>query len=152
MKKVTGKAAGKSRGASTVQRVGAAALVMLPLTMMSTRAEAQTKTASSYNPIKYKGDFTILGVGDGGKTFYKGADGRIFIVDPKTGDLKFMAIDIFLKISEANLKVKTETFYKWKSSEKVNLVGVDPQGNVIQMDGRGQRFYLNAHGDMVTVK
>ena len=164
MKKVTPKGAGKSRASNTAQRLGAAALVMLPLTVMSTRAEAQAKTAATATPIKTPApslslnfakvqlEYEILGVGDGGKTFFQGQDRRIFTVDPKTGDLRFVTNDFFIKISSKDLKSKTETFFKYKFNERVHILGADAQGNVILSSAPGQRFYLNAHGDMVSVK
>jgi len=39
-----------------------------------------------------------------------------------------------------------------KGEQRVSVAGVDAQGNVIQENNRGERFYLGPNGDMVFVK
>lgn len=164
MKKVTPKTAATSGRSTVAKGVGAAALVMLPLTMITTRAEAQTKNASSATPIKKASpsvslnfakveiEYSVLGVGDGGKAFFKGADGRTFTVDPASGDLRFVSDAEYIKMSSSDLKGSKTPFIKWKSSERVHILGVDARGNVVLARANGEKFYLSANGDMVPTK
>ncbi|MBK8793097.1 MAG: hypothetical protein IPN59_08035 [Holophaga sp.] len=93
---------------------------------------------------------------------FKNARGEYFQVDPNTGDLTYHTAESlgFIKITDRDLKgraaaPRSNIFIKFdgiKGEQKVTLLGVDAQGNVLQENSRGERFYLGANGDMVFVK
>jgi hypothetical protein len=163
-------APGKSK--SSKRLFTAASMLVLPMTMLSTRAGAQavgtkppvstTKpvptAAQSVTPfiklvnvraVKLPGTYTILGV-NGGHTIYAGPDGKYFYVDPATGDQKMLSTQWYDKwhssVTYGREKLKG-------TSQAVAIVGVDQAGNVIQKNARGETFYLNqSTGDFVFVK
>jgi hypothetical protein len=112
---------------------------------------------------KHKGDLWIAGIGDG-HTIYENSRGEFFYIDPSTGDMKMVTGKHFDKVEIRNLryvKVKDasvdgadiKSTGAEKQHGKITLVGVDAQGNVIEMNSRGEKFYLNTvTGDMVFVK
>lgn len=113
---------------------------------------------------KHKGDLWIAGVGEG-HTIYENSRGEYFYIDPSTGDMKMVTGKHFDKVIIYNNRssrikwtadldgVKGESTDRIKGESKVSLVGVDAQGNVVQTNSRGEKFYLNTvTGDMVFVK
>jgi len=92
---------------------------------------------------------------------FKTAQGEFFTVDPNTGDLKFHTAESlgFMKMGDIRDRAASaksvDTFIKFdgiKGEQRVSVEGVDAQGNVIQKNSRGERFYLGRNGDMVFVK
>ena len=152
----------KSRHASTAI---AAAMVVVPMLGMASPEAKQAKVESSTQVNtapsqrsdqhwkfkssfeKLKGEYWIAGVGDG-HAIYKNSRGEYFYIDPATGDMKSVSADFVIKMSRAEGKSFVQ-----KLASKVTLLGVDEQGNVIQKNTKGEKFYLNpATGDMVFVK
>lgn len=115
--------------------------------------------------VKMKGEKWIAGVGDG-HTIYQNSRGEYFYVEPGTGDLKTVSADYFMKVSGTDRKefvlphvlaklgvARSSGAVADKLGSEVTLLGVDGQGNVIQQNSRGDKFYLNlTTGDMVFVK
>lgn len=92
---------------------------------------------------------------------FKNPQGEFFQVDPSTGDLQYHTAESlgFMKMSTRSASPapasRSSIFIKFdgiKGEQRVSLVGVDPQGNVIQENDRKERFYLGPNGDMVFVK
>jgi hypothetical protein len=109
--------------------------------------------------MKYKGDkMTIVGL-DNGHTIYENGRGEKFYIDPKTGDMKFVSADMYIKYTTA-IEKTGRALTQIKFDRKVHkdhiglrLLGVDPHGNVIQENTRGEKFYLDpTTGDLVFVK
>ncbi|CAN5329352.1 hypothetical protein BH11PSE14_BH11PSE14_12180 [soil metagenome] len=130
----------------------------------------QAKSAVPYMKFeaafqKMTGTNWIAGVGDG-HTIYQNSRGEFFYIDPGTGDLKTVSNDYFIKVSGSDVRAREVpgAFEKRglasrrsvaanKMGTEVTLLGVDAQGNVIQQNAKGEKFYLNpTTGDMVFVK
>lgn len=94
--------------------------------------------------ITLPNSYSVLGV-SGGHTVYQSADGQFFYLDPQTGDVKMLAADFALKPTGG-------TFIRHDGG-RVKIVGVDPAGNVLQSNARGETFYLQPQtGAFVFVK
>ena len=104
---------------------------------------------------KYGSTLTAAGMLNG-RPVFKTAQGEFFQVDPQTGNLKFhTAASLgYLKMDdwERRAPAKAGPFIKLKGEQRVSVLGVDAQGNVLQQNSRGEKFFLNAHGNMVFVK
>jgi len=106
--------------------------------------------------VKIKETYSIAGL-DNGHTIYKNNKGEYFYLDPNTGDMKFISADYFAKFkvrssAEGSLH-KNMKFGDAKKFSQVSLLGVDAQGNVVQQNGKGEKFYLDPiTGDQVFVK
>ncbi len=93
-------------------------------------------------------DCFIVG-SDQGHTVYKNEKGEFFYVEPKTGDIKLLSSSMAKDHKEW---IKFSSSEKHKSG-KVTLLGIDDNGNIIQENSRGEKFYLNpSNGDMIFVK
>lgn len=95
----------------------------------------------------------IVGIQDG-KTIYKNDKDEYFWLDTKTGDMKFLSSDIFIKMEASNSARTSLNFLKIKiEDDRVTILGVDEKGNVINQNRRGEKFYLDSKtGDMIFVK
>ncbi len=96
----------------------------------------------------------IVGSKDG-KTIYKNDKDEYFWLDTKTGDMKFLSSDIFIKYDGDKPKNRTSgQYHKHKNYDmKVTLLGVDDNGNIIHQNSKGETFYLDQKtGDMIFVK
>lgn len=120
------------------------------------RAGPEVKHASRANSINYmkikieykrKGEYSIVGVGDGHVVF-EDERGNLFYIDEATGDQKSVARGkVFPKVE---IQHRAESPIKY--GNKVNIVGVDADGKVIMNNPRGEKFYLDAAtGDMIFV-
>ncbi len=105
--------------------------------------------------LKYGNQLTIAGL-DNGHTIYRNSRGELFYLDPQTGDMKFVPKETFIKwstgvkLTGAPLTMLKYEGIKW--NRPVTVLGVDAQGNVVQKNAQGQKFYLNpTTGDMVFV-
>lgn len=111
------------------------------------------KFASKFD--KWHGSLTAVGMLKE-RPVFKTAQGEFFQVEPITGDLKFFTPESlgYIKGKNPTSALSVFGFQKWtyKEQSKLSVLGVDPQGHVIQENSRGERFYLGAHGDMVFVK
>jgi hypothetical protein len=175
MKKTTTKK-NRSTKAAVAATMMAVPILTMPATGIAQKSSGASATASTSAQIKtpvfkfesafekQRGDLWIAGVGDG-HTIYENSRGEYFYIDPNTGDMKtvtgkhFDKVEIHLNRSSkvkwtSDLDgVKGESTDGIKGESKVKLVGVDAQGNVIQTNSRGEKFYLNTvTGDMVFVK
>lgn len=94
-----------------------------------------------------------------GRPVFRNAKGEFFQMDAATGDLKYLSAESlgYMKgqhpwsaktSSAADIYIKFDGI---KGEQKVKLLGVDANGNSIQQNARGERFYLNAKGDMVII-
>lgn len=82
---------------------------------------------------------------DNGRTILKDADGRLFFLDAKTGDQKFLKVGYTIKMSNAQKTMKHKGEYK--------LLGLDADGNTVMQNAKGDKFYLESStGDMIFVK
>jgi len=143
--------------AQTTTTPAAAATKPVPLATLDRASAIHFKFAAKL--YKEKGALTVAGMLNTQPVF-KTAKGEFFQMDPATGDFKFLTPEAlgFIKLDTARGKiapVKTSAFIKWadfKTSQRVTLLGVDLQGHVLQENSRGEKFYLNAYGDMVFVK
>ena len=135
-----------------------------------TRVESMHKMPSSSkiflkyetNFEKMKGWVWLAGVGDG-HTVYQNQRNEFFYIDPASGDMKFLSDDYFYKGDSKDTKrtfvmphileksgTKVSTI---KMEAKVRILGVDNNGNVIQENAKGEKFYLSpTNGDMIFVK
>ncbi len=151
------------------------AIAMLPMTFASTLhaqatpvkpqvggAELGTARATYLKYAerfhKESSSYALIGL-DNGNTVYQNARGEYFSLDPATGDMKFLAPQIFIKFSETPAKAAPGTplrMMKWKALKfagTVTVLGFDQAGHVVQQNARGEKFYLNpTTGDMVFVK
>jgi|GEM_PF-2556712 len=96
----------------------------------------------------------IIGV-DNGRTIYQNDKNEYFYLDTKTGDMKFLTSDFYMKHKgdKAASQSARNTFMKIKmDNDRVTLLGIDTNGNVVQQNSRGEKFYLDSKGDMVFVK
>lgn len=124
-------------------------------------ADAKTISNLKYSEIfiKIRDEWKIVGM-EQGTALYKNAKGQYFTIDPNTGDMKFISSDFFMKFDyiKANAartanKLTHIKFEGIKGEMKVTVLGVDPKGNVIQQNSKGEKFFLDAMtGDMVFVK
>jgi hypothetical protein len=139
----------------------AAAIIGAPLMMNPNTAIAQNKneagtTKSSaarslYLKIEIKGKCVAVG-SENGNVIFKNTSGEYFTIDPKTGDMKTMASDYFIKISNSSTS-KSSHYIKYSGKDQVTLDGVDSKGHIIQVNSKGEKFYLDAKtGDMIFVK
>lgn len=137
-----------------------------------TKPDSAVQSKSSVPFIKFEAAFQkltgsnwIAGVGDG-HTIYQNSRGEFFYVEPSTGDLKTVSKDYFIKVAATDAKTRQVSgalekrgsatrrgSAAYKMTMEVTLLGVDAQGNVIQQNAKGEKFYLNPKtGDMVFVK
>ena len=108
--------------------------------------------------IKMGSAYDVVGM-DNGNTIYRNAKNEYFYLDPATGDMKFLAVDIFIKFREPAAREASTAplrMIKWnpmKFGGRVTILGVDADGHVIQQNARGEKFYLQPNtGDFVFVK
>ena len=96
---------------------------------------------------KVGGNVTIVGT-ENKHAIYKDKNGKMFYIDPQTGDQKFLSSKQYLKVS-----MSAARSWPRKYQGQLTLVGVDAAGNVMQKNAAGDTFYLDgATGDMVFVK
>jgi hypothetical protein len=132
------------------------AVPMLALPNSSSAQKGQTRDTSDVQPTSKKSFVlphvleksgyrcAIEGV-ENGHTILKDADGRLFFLDEKTGDQKFLKVGYTIKLSNAQRTMKHKGEYK--------LLGVDPDGNTVMENAKGEKFYLESStGDMIFVK
>ena len=107
---------------------------------------------------KESAHYALVGI-DQGHTIYQNARNETFYLDPATGDMKFLAADMYLKFRESPSKRSAGTrldLIKWspiKFGGEVTILGLDQAGHVVQQNARGEKFYLNPNtGDMVFVR
>lgn len=82
---------------------------------------------------------------ENGHTILKDAEGRLFFLDQKTGDQKFLKAGYTIKLTNAQRGVKLKGEYK--------LLGLDDDGNTVMQNSKGEKFYLESStGDMIFVK
>lgn len=100
--------------------------------------------------------YSIVGLDDG-HTIYKNSRGEFFYINPENGDMKYISLmqDI-QKFTSTGIKSGKSIRYlkiNLKENTKVNILGVDAVGNVLQKNSAGEKFYLDpATGDMIFVK
>lgn len=119
----------------------------------ASRTRAYIKFQDRY--IKLDQALTIAGLDDG-HTVYKNSRGEYFYIDPRSGDMKFIPNEVYMKFTEKYIK-GTSGFpkhLKYEGSLKhypmVSIVGVDARGNTIMKNQAGQLFHLDPRtGDMV---
>ncbi len=158
---------------ATTQAVPVAGQVAAPAeARAATKPESvvQAKSAVPYMKfeaafLKITGENWIAGVGDG-HTIYQNSRGEYFYVEPSTGDLKTVSKDYVFKFVGTDTRTRQvsgalakegaatrRSSATYKMHIEVTLLGVDGQGNVIQQNAKGEKFYLNpTTGDMVFVK
>lgn len=107
---------------------------------------------------KESSHYALVGM-DQGHTIYQNARNERFYLDPATGDMKFLSVDMYLKFRESPSKRSVGTpldLIKWspiKFGGEVTILGLDQAGHVVQQNARGEKFYLNpTTGDMVFVR
>lgn len=106
---------------------------------------------------KVRQQYAIVGL-DAGHTIYQNSRGEYFYLEPSTGDMQFLANDVFMKFTEnavrarPGLVVKMDKWSVEKFGSGITILGVDDAGHVVQQNPRGEKFYLDpATGDMVYV-
>jgi hypothetical protein len=175
-------ARGHTPGTTGTQVALGAAIVALPFTVPSLRAQVSDTTASplptsratrQVSPSlsrdlcclkfaerydKEAARFTIVGV-DKEHTIYRNSRNEYFYLDSATGDMKFVAPDAYIKQGEqvtrspARAPSKTLSPTAWKQAGEVTILGVDAAGHVVHQNARGETFYLDPNtGDMVFSK
>jgi hypothetical protein len=119
--------------------------------------KASTALVKFYDKmVKIGQKFLIIGM-DEGHTIYKNSRGEMFYIDPSTGDMKFVSMDLYMKYSET-IAMKQSTQLKAvkfgiKFPEQFSIVGVDVQGNTLMENSKHEWFYLNPKtGDMVFIQ
>lgn len=115
---------------------------------------------------KESSHYALVGI-DNGNTIYQNARNERFYLDPATGDMKFLATDMYIKFRESPAKASTGIvgpastgtalkLMKWPAERfggEVTILGLDQAGHVVQQNARGEKFYLNPNtGDMVFVR
>lgn len=142
-----------------------AALIGAPILMTPSIAFAQTegntaivksKTKSNqsndktyhYHKVEIHDKVSAVGLHNG-DVVYKNNKGEYFTLDRKTGDMKFMSSDIFIKIESS---AKSSKYIKI-DFKNISIKGIDDNGNVISTNSKGENFYIDSKtGDMVFVK
>lgn len=104
----------------------AASIAVLAALFIPLRIEAQ---AGHVVAVMLSGTVAVLGVSNG-HTIYKNADGMLFYLEPRTGDVKAVA---------PGLKYRKLT----DGGEQVTILEIDQKGNVLQKNAQGVAFYLN---------
>lgn len=139
------------------------ALLSLPIFGINSTATAQENNRVSNSTIKtsskvflkveIKDRCVAVGSADG-KTVFKNSKNECFYLDPKTGDMKFVSSDYYIKISNADAKMKfSGTHIKFKNEVSGTVQGLDKSGNAILENSKGELFYLDPKtGDMKFVK
>lgn len=106
---------------------------------------------------------SIVGMEEG-TPVYRNSKGELFTLDPNTGDMKVLAMDMFIKFASyrdyikmnSNARSKTMTHIKFdgiKGEANLTAVGRDSQGHVLHSNAKGEVFYLDPKtGDMVFVR
>lgn len=126
----------------------------------SERSAGSTHIKFASNFLKWGADLRVAGLLNG-RPVFKTRQGEFFQVEPASGDLRFLSSESLGYIKVSDLRVersaapKAGIFIKFdgiKGEQRVLVAGVDAQGNVIQENSRGERFYLGPNGDMVFVK
>jgi hypothetical protein len=149
-----------AQGAAKAAPPKPAAVAARPAPAVATSATDYTiKFASNF--IKWRNELSAVGMLDG-RPVFKTDKGEYFQVEPSTGDLKFHSAESlgFLKYETKDKLVAVKTisgknFMKFdtiKGESKLSVLGVNAQGQVIQQNSRGEKFYLGPNGDMVFVK
>ncbi len=172
----------KVQSATKASRVVlAAAMLSLPAVMVPQHAAAQStvgppisptkptvppislnfqKVEAEYRPIKMAGTFTVIGVGDG-HTIFKAVDGSMFYLDPKTGDKRSVAVDLFLKIGDIKGEARGIDAKNGGRAGKVNvqdisitsIIGLDAKGNAVMRNARNEVFTLDPRtGNKIFIK
>ena len=142
----------------------AATMLAVPMTLAPRPALAQGtgKQAVTVQPgapglkyadifLKLHEQYTITGV-DEGRTIYQNAKGQYFYLDPATGDMKFLPADMSAKWNSIFIKGQAAHAWGIKIKGAVTIVGIDQQGRVVQQNARGEKFYVDANGNIVIVK
>lgn len=101
----------------------------------------------------------IVGI-DKGRPVYQNSKGEYFQLDPATGDMQVLTADYFSQFADLTARPPRRgmqlTMVKWSPSKfagGVTILGFDAQGNVVQQNARGEKFYLDAAtGDMIFVR
>ncbi|MFA6167162.1 MAG: hypothetical protein WC700_11145 [Gemmatimonadaceae bacterium] len=175
----------KVQSATKASRVVlAAAMLSMPAVMVPQQAAAQStvgppisptkptvppvsfnyaKVEVEYRPIKMAGVFTVLGVGEG-HTIFKAADGSMFYLDPRTGDKRSVAVDMFIKIGDIKGESRSTApthVGGGGGAGKVNvqdisitsIIGLDATGNAVMRNARNEVFTLDPRtGNKVFIK
>ncbi len=158
----------KKRSASKVALV--TAMAALPLARVPALQAQRERAVSSDGLVKasfpcckfadrmVKQGVTVVGI-DNGNPIYQNARKEYFSLDPATGDMRFVAPEVFMKFREGGTTSRLRSplrMEKWRADKfggQVTLVGVDEAGHVVQQNTRGEKFYLEpTTGDMVFVK
>ncbi len=137
-----------------------------PAVQLSSRQSIHMKFSDKLNKIK--GEHSIVGI-DNGSPVYKNGRGEYFSIDPSTGDMKFLSAEVFSKFmccakagGGNSRKLSMTKFISGDISKRgvgdkdvqtKSIEGVDDKGNVIHINSRGEKFYLDSYtGDMIFVK
>jgi hypothetical protein len=151
----SGASAQAPKAAPPVQKFPAAPQVAPSTQKLAPENKAATFLKFAHVFPKYGSTLTAAGMLNG-RPVFKTAQGEFFQVDPQTGDLKFHTAESlgYLKMDDWERKAPSKgyVFIKLKGEQRVSVLGVDAQGNVLQQNNRGEKFYLNPVGDMVFVK
>ncbi len=162
----------------------AAAMLTLPAVMVPQQAAAQStvgppisptkppvppvslnfaKVEVEYRPIKLAGTYTVMGVGEG-HTIFKAADGSMFYLDPRTGDKRSVAVDMFIKIGafkDKSPSTASKQVGGGGGAGKVNvqdinftsIIGLDAAGNAVMRNARNEVFTLDPRtGNQIFIK
>ena len=107
---------------------------------------------------KAREQYCIVGIDDG-HPIYQNARGEVFFLNPVTGDMQFLARDVFVKFTEnvqQSRSARPPKLWKWEARKfggGVTILGIDGAGHVVQQNARGERFFLDpVTGDMVYVR
>ncbi len=162
-----------AKAASTLALAGS--LLMLPGVYQTSKAQddgaaqratgQHIKSAKSVDSFTWKlsskfvkmgNDISIAGL-EKGVPVYKNSKGEYFTVNPTTGDLKYLANDMFIKMEYIKFDgIKGEASGRFKGIKydgSYSIVGLDNAGRTILKNSRGETFYLNPeNGDFVYVK
>ena len=104
--------------------------------------------------------FQIVGI-QNGYSIYKTSGGEFFTVNPKTGTVVYFTRGkhMTVKLENAKKTAKATTIFfdpnkvPKENPVMVRILGVDLEGNVIQRNSAGKRFYLDpATGEMKYIK
>src|ERR1035437_1922694 len=164
----------KRASARTAKFAVAASMIAAPLAPMHSTSLAygngnagkiifcNAPPALTFGREKLKGTSKVTIVGmDAGHTIYKKPSGEYFYLEPNTGNMVSVPTSLFLTFTETYqksgqplVKIKFRSgSVDGKFPGEVTLVGIDDNGNVLQTNSKGEKFYLDrTTGDMKFVK
>lgn len=158
------KAYKRAKSLRTSQIAVTAALMTVPtLAISSTPALAQrgtkTESKSETQPdskrtfilphvLEKSGSIhRVVGIDNEGRCILSGEDDKLFYLDAKTGDQKFVSSKHTIKMTSSSTKQG-----KFKGGSH-KILGVDASGHTILQNSRNEKFYLDPEtGDMITVR